>query len=66
MDFDAWVTVKKKFIFSTHLVDGVVENESREGWFKENKENVHYNLKAKLIINIALGMNGFFFLCFTS
>lgn len=48
----------------TDLVDGVVKNKSREIWTKEDKEKLHYNLKVKTIINIALVINEFFFLCF--
>lgn len=41
-------------------VNNVLENKSRSLWTKYDKEKMQYNLKAKTIITIALGMNEFF------
>lgn len=41
---------KKNGVFVlTHLVDGVVENKSREIWTKDDKEKVKHNLKETLL-----------------
>lgn len=59
MDYNIWTSIKMIIFVFAYLVDSFVENKPREIWIKEDKEKEQYNLKAKTIIIIALGMDEF-------
>lgn len=46
-------------IFSSHKVNGVVEDKLEKDQTKDDKENGQHCLKAKGVINTALGLDGF-------
>lgn len=57
MNYIIWNTVKNDLFVPSNQVNNVVLYKPVNLCIKEDEENMQYNLKAKIIITISLGMN---------